>query len=81
MRKRSKILRARQLKKNQALNEIRKVLSPKYKFPYSQVTSYVYSGEIPSRAEEREKRISEIVEQLERDLKRLRVVGNFSEIK
>ena len=72
----SKILKARQLKKNEALNEIRKIFNPKYKFPYSQADPYADWDDLPSCAEEREKRISYIIEQLERDLKELKVVGS-----
>jgi hypothetical protein len=72
----SKILKARQLKKNEALNEIRKIFNPKYKFPYSQADPYGDWDDLPSCAEEREKRISYIIEQLERDLKELKVVGS-----
>ena len=72
----SKILRARQLKKNEALNEIRKIFNPKYKFPYSQPDPYGDWDDLPSCAEEREKRISVIIEQLEKDLKELKVVGS-----
>ena len=71
----SKILRARQQKKNEALNEIRKIFNLKYKFPYSQADPYSDWDDLPSCAEEREKRISNIIEQLEKDLKALKVVS------
>lgn len=72
----SKILKARQHKKNEALNEIRKIFNPKYKFPYSQADPYGDWDDLPSCAEEREKRISNIIEQLEKDLKELKVVAS-----
>jgi len=47
-----------------ALNAIRKIYNPKYKFPYDE-----WSEE--SGAEQREGQIRRIIEQLEIDLKRL----------
>lgn len=72
----SKTLKARQLKKNEALNEIRKIFNPKYKFPYSQSDPYGDWDDLPSCAEEREKRISNIINQLEKDLKDLKIVDS-----
>ena len=69
----AKILKARQFKKNEALNEIRKIYNPKYKFPYSQSDPYGDWDNLPSCAEQKEKRISNIIEQLEKDLKELKV--------
>lgn len=71
----SKTLKVRQQKKNEALNEIRKIFNPKYKFPYSQADPYGDWDDLPSCAEEREKRISNIIKQLEKDLKKLKVVA------
>lgn len=71
-----KILKTKQQKKNEALNEIRKIFNPEYKFPYNQVDPYGDGDwdDLPSCAEEREKRISNIIERLEKDLKELKVV-------
>lgn len=72
----SKILKARQLKKNEALNEIRKIFNPKYEFPYSEPNPYTDFDDHPSSAEQREERISDIIKQLEKELKKLKV-DNF----
>lgn len=58
------IIEVRQQKKNEALNEIRKIFNPKYKFPYD-----VYSEETP--AEQKAYRVSYIIEELEKALKEL----------
>jgi hypothetical protein len=71
----TKILKARELKKNEALNNIRKIYNPNYKFPYSNTGIYYNYGDEPSCAEEREKAISNIIEQLEIDLRKLKVVN------
>jgi hypothetical protein len=71
----TKILKARELKKNEALNNIRKIYNPNYKFPYSNTGIYYNYGDEPSCAEEREKAISMIIEQLEFDLRKLKVVN------
>jgi len=71
----SKILRARQLKKYEALNAIRKVLNPKYNFTSNYENMYGDWDDLPSCAEEREKRISTIIAQLEEDLNILKVVN------
>ena len=71
--KSSKVIKARQFKKNEALNAIRKIYNQKYKFPYSEPNPYEDWDNLPSCAEEREKRILNIIEQLERDLSTLKV--------
>lgn len=53
--------------KNQALNEIRKIYHPKYKFPYSN-----HSDEEGSYGEQREYRISAIVEELEKKIETIK---------
>ena len=70
----SNILIERQKKKYEQINKIRKSFNPKNKFPYSQADLYGDWDDLPSCAEEREKRISNIIEQLEKDLKYLKVV-------
>lgn len=72
----SKILKKRQFLKSEALNQIRKICNPNYKFPYSVVDPFGDWDDLPSRAEEREYRISNIIEQLEKDLKKLKVTNN-----
>lgn len=67
----SKILKARQFKKNEALNAIREIYNQNYKFPYSQADPYGDS----SHEEERENRIRYIIEQLEKDLSKLKVIN------
>lgn len=64
-----KIAKARQLKKNEALNAIRKIYNPKYKFPYD--------GDdcSPSSEAQREKAISNIIDNLERDLSNLKIIN------
>lgn len=57
-------LEVRQQIKNTALNEIRKIYNPNYKFPYDYYTD-------ESCSQQREYRIKEIIEDLERDLKRM----------
>lgn len=73
----TKILKARELKKNEALNKIRKIYNPNYKFPYNDTGNDIYYnyGDVPSCAEEREKAISNIIEQLEIDLRKLKVIN------
>lgn len=71
----SKILKAKQFKKNEALNAIREIYNPNYKFPYSQADPYGDWDDLPSHEEEREKRISNIIEQLEKDLSKLKVIN------
>lgn len=71
----SKILKARQFKKNEALNAIREIYNPNYKSPYSQADPYGDWDDLPSCVEEREKRISNIIEQLEKDLSKLKVIN------
>ena len=72
--KNKKILKVRQQLKNEALNEIRKIYNSKYNFPYSQTDIYEDFDDLPSCAEEREKRISGIIDKLERDLSDLKVI-------
>ena len=55
-------LEVRQQKKNEALNKIRKIYNPKYKFPYDKYSEY-------STSEEREGDIKFIIEELEKNLK------------
>lgn len=69
----SKIIKARQLKKNEALNAIRKVFNPKFKFPYEQGNPWGDWDDMPSLAEQREKYIANIIDKLERDLADLKV--------
>ena len=53
-----------------ALNKIRQIYHPKYKFPYS--SGDWWDDESPSCAEQREKCVRDIIEQLERDLRKLK---------
>lgn len=63
-------LEVRQQLKNTALNEIRKIYNPNYKFPYD----YSYIDEYDeSYSEQREYRIEEIIQNLERDLNKLSI--------
>jgi hypothetical protein len=55
-------LEIRQQMRNEALNKIRKIYNPKYKFNYDQYDEDSYS-------EQREKEIRLIIENLEKDLK------------
>lgn len=67
------IIEVRQQKKNEALNEIRKIFNPKYKFPYD-----VYSEE--SYAEQVAYRIKSIIEELEKTLKNLSWLFSYHNI-
>jgi hypothetical protein len=58
-------LQLRQQKKNEALNSIRKIYNPKYKFPYDR-----YSDE--SCSEQKEQEIRYIIEKLEKELSLLK---------
>lgn len=66
-----KIAKARQLKKNEALNAIRKIYNPKYKFPYDDGIDDCS----PSSEAQREKAISNIIDNLERDLSNLKITN------
>jgi len=55
-----------------ALNAIRKIYNPHYKFPYSSFSGYGDWDDHESLAEQREKEIRRIIEQLEIDLKRIK---------
>ena len=72
----SKILKARQFKKNEALNAIREIYNPNYKSPYSQANMYGDWDDLPSPEEDRENRIRYIIEQLEKDLSKLKVINH-----
>lgn len=61
-----------QMMKNEALNKIRKIYHPKYKFPYNNY------GDEGSYGEQREYRISSIIEDLERKLKTVKKKQNNS---
>ena len=65
-----------QQRKNQALNEIRKIYNPKYKFPYDD-----YYANEESRAEQREGEVKSIIERLEEDLKILKFKKRFVNLK
>lgn len=71
--KTSRILRARELKRNEALNKIRKIYNPKYNFPYDQGDPFDDYDNSPNPSEQREKYIMRIIEQLESDLSTLKV--------
>jgi len=58
-------LQVRQQKKNEALNSIRKIYNPKYKFPYDQ-------HDEDSASEQREQEIRYIIEKLEKELSSLK---------
>ena len=68
-----KAAKARQLKKNEALNAIRKIYNPKYEFPYDKGHYWGDMDDVESRSEQRESRIAQIIRQLEDDLSILKV--------
>jgi len=66
--------KARQFKKNEALNKISKIYNPKYKFPYMQGYDWGDLDDSPSMSEQREQAIKRIIETLESDLLNLKTI-------
>lgn len=62
----------RQQIRSTALNAIRKIYHPKYKFPYDMISGYWDDETYESNAEQRESKIAEIIKQMERDLIKLK---------
>lgn len=68
----------RQRLKNEVLNEIRKIYNPLYKFPYR--TSYGWYDDVDneSRAEQRECKIRQLIESLEKSLQNVKKRNNIN---